>query len=58
MSTCVYVITSKCVSCGQCEGCCPVGAIHDGGSKYVIASYCTGCGHCANACPVGAIVRR
>jgi Fe-S-cluster-containing hydrogenase component 2 len=53
-----YVITGRCVGCGACEGHCPVGAIHDGGSRYVISSFCTGCGHCVGACSIGAIVRK
>lgn len=51
-----YVITDSCVSCGTCEGGCPVGAISQGEGQYVIdASACVSCGACAGACPVGAI---
>ena len=32
-----YVITDACVSCGTCEGECPVGAISAGDGKYEIA---------------------
>ena len=44
-----YVISDSCVSCGTCEGECPVG-------KYEIAAdTCIECGTCAGACPTGAI---
>ena len=51
-----YVITDACVSCGTCEGECPVGAISAGDGKYEIAAdTCIDCGTCAGACPTGAI---
>ena len=51
-----YVITDTCVSCGTCEGECPVGAISAGDGKYEIdANSCVDCGTCAGACPTGAI---
>ena len=51
-----YVISDACVSCGTCEGECPVGAIAAGDGQYVIdADACVDCGTCAGACPVGAI---
>ena len=51
-----YVITDACVSCGTCEGECPVGAISAGDGKYDIdATACVECGTCAGACPTGAI---
>ncbi len=52
-----YVINDECISCGACEGECPVSAIAAGDSKYVInADECIGCGACAGVCPVGAPV--
>lgn len=52
-----YKITDECISCGACEGTCPVGAIAEGDGKYVIdADTCISCGACADGCPVGAIV--
>ena len=33
-----YVISDSCVSCGTCEGECPVGAISAGDGKYEIAA--------------------
>ena len=51
-----YVISDSCVSCGTCEGQCPVGAISQGDGQYVIdADTCISCGSCAGACPTGAI---
>ena len=51
-----YKITDYCVSCGPCEGECPVGAISQGDGKDEInADACIDCGTCAGACPVGAI---
>ena len=50
------VISDACVSCGTCEGQCPVGAISAGDGQYVIdANTCIECGSCAGACPTGAI---
>jgi ferredoxin len=50
-----YVIGDECISCGSCEGECPVGAIHEGDGKYEIdPEKCTECGTCAGVCPVGA----
>lgn len=52
-----YVITDKCVSCGTCEGECPVGAISAGETQYQInADECLSCGSCAGACPTEAII--
>ena len=31
-----YVISDSCISCGTCEGECPVNAISAGDSQYVI----------------------
>ncbi len=51
-----YSITDACVSCGSCEGECPVSAISAGDSLYVIdADTCIDCGACAGVCPTGAI---
>ena len=51
-----YVISDACVSCGSCEGNCPVSAISQGDEHYVIdADACIDCGTCAETCPVGAI---
>lgn len=51
-----HVINDSCVSCGTCEGECPVGAISEGDGKYVIdADTCVDCGACAAGCPAGAI---
>ncbi|HBY32801.1 MAG TPA: ferredoxin [Clostridiales bacterium] len=51
-----YVISDACLSCGTCEGECPVGAISQGDGKYEInADLCLECGSCEAACPAGAI---
>jgi len=51
-----YIINDDCISCGSCEGECPVEAISAGDEQYVIdAAICTDCGTCAEACPVEAI---
>ena len=51
-----YSIDDNCISCGACEGTCPVSAISEGGDKYVIdADACTDCGACADVCPTEAI---
>ena len=52
-----YVITDECLSCGTCEGECPVSAISEGDGKYEInAVECVDCGNCAGVCPAEAIV--
>lgn len=52
-----YVINDTCISCGSCEGECPVNAISSGDGKYVInADECISCGSCAGVCPQEAIV--
>lgn len=51
-----YMINEDCISCGACEGECPVNAISAGDSKFVIdAATCIDCGACAGQCPVNAI---
>jgi len=52
-----YIITDKCVSCGDCVDECPVEAISEGDDKYVVdADTCVDCGTCAEVCPVDAPV--
>lgn len=51
-----YTINDNCISCGACEGDCPVGAIAEGDGKYEInADTCIDCGACADSCPTDAI---
>ena len=50
-----YVINDECISCGACEGECPVGAISEGDGKFEIdAATCIDCGACNGVCPVSA----
>ncbi len=51
-----YKISEECISCGACEGECPVTAISQGSDQYVInEDTCIDCGACAAQCPVSAI---
>ncbi|MDP4109617.1 MAG: 4Fe-4S binding protein [Bacillota bacterium] len=51
-----YIISDECISCGTCEGECPLSCISAGDGKYVIdADACIECGSCAASCPVEAI---
>lgn len=50
-----YKISDDCISCGACQGECPVNAISEGDGKFVIdPDTCIDCGSCAGVCPVGA----
>ena len=50
-----YKIHHDCISCGACQGECPVNAISEGDGKFVIdPDTCIECGACAGVCPVGA----
>lgn len=47
-----------CISCGACEGACPVTCIEKGEKCYVIdKEKCIECGTCAGVCPVEAPVQ-
>lgn len=46
---------TACVSCGACEGTCPVGAISMDGTAVIDEAACVDCGACEGGCPVGAI---
>jgi len=50
-----YIITSDCVSCGQCENICPVSAIYFVDTQYMISKSCIGCGVCKDFCPLEAV---
>ncbi|HHX71435.1 MAG TPA: 4Fe-4S binding protein [Clostridiales bacterium] len=51
-----HIISDECISCGACEGECPVSCISAGDTKYVIdPEQCIDCGACAAVCPVEAI---
>ena len=51
-----YVISDNCISCGTCEGECPVSAISAGDTHYQInPEECISCGTCAGVCPMEAI---
>ncbi len=53
----MYTIDKEvCISCGACEGTCPVTAISaDADGKYEISDACVDCGACAGVCPVECI---
>ena len=44
-----------CISCGACEGTCPVGAITMEATAVINPDTCIDCGACEAGCPVGAI---
>lgn len=51
-----HLISDECISCGACEGECPVEAISQGDEIFVIdAETCTDCAACVDVCPVEAI---
>ena len=47
-----YVITDKCVACGNC----PVDAISEGDIYVIDPDTCIECGTCAEVCPSDAII--
>jgi ferredoxin len=50
------IISDACVSCGRCDGLCPVSAISQCDYQFVIdADACIDCGACEGVCPTGAI---
>jgi len=50
-----YKIGDECISCGACEGACPVSCISKGEEKYIIdKDICIDCGTCAGVCPTDA----
>ena len=50
-----FKISDECISCGACEGECPISCISEGDGQFVIdANQCIECGACADVCPVGA----
>jgi ferredoxin len=50
-----YKIGINCISCGACEGECPVEAITEGTPYAIDSAACIDCGACAAVCPVSAI---
>ncbi len=51
-----YRISDACISCGTCEGECPVSAISAGDGIYIIdETICIDCGACESICPTDAI---
>jgi len=50
------IISEECLSCGSCEGQCPVNAISMGKDHFEVnEAECIDCGACEAACPVSAI---
>lgn len=51
-----HLIKDTCISCGACEGECPVSAISEGDTIYTIdADTCIDCGACVGVCPTESI---
>lgn len=54
-----YVITDKCIGCGNCLNVCPQQCISSDGIPFTIqADHCLHCGSCMSVCPAGAVERR
>ena len=50
-----YIITDKCVGCGDCVNECPVEVITEQDGKYLVdPDSCVECGSCTEVCPVDA----
>jgi pyruvate formate lyase activating enzyme len=48
----LILFKDRCLSCGDCLGVCPHGAIiHDDGAIRTLPSVCRACGTCVEACP-------
>lgn len=47
----------ECISCGACEGACPVACISEesNGKRIISEDDCIDCGACVGACPVDCI---
>jgi len=47
----------ECISCGACEGACPVACISEvaEGKRLIAEEDCIDCGACAGVCPVECI---
>ncbi|CDB25528.1 ferredoxin [Firmicutes bacterium CAG:552] len=53
------IISEECLSCGSCEGQCPVNAISMGKDHFEVnEAECIDCGACEAACPVSAIKQK
>ncbi|NVN89275.1 MAG: glycyl-radical enzyme activating protein [Desulfuromonadales bacterium] len=48
----------RCISCGECLGVCPTGAITLEPLVRISRTTCTACGRCAETCPALALERR
>lgn len=54
-----YVISEKCIACGNCLKNCPQSCIDIADKKAVIRpENCLHCGNCLAVCPVGAVEKR
>ncbi|MBR0419231.1 MAG: 4Fe-4S binding protein [Erysipelotrichaceae bacterium] len=54
-----YLITDKCIGCGNCLSVCPQSCIdHDPVPFVIRQNNCLRCGGCMSVCPADAVIRR
>ena len=52
-----YIISEKCIACGQCLENCPQRCIEPGTPYHIQQSHCLHCGNCFSVCPAKAVVK-
>lgn len=53
-----YLITDKCIGCGNCAQNCPQRCIEKGSPFIIRQNNCLHCGSCYEKCPVKAVIRK